>query len=215
MRSTRRVALAFLLLAALVAAFGGLAQTPAPLQNVTAQKQDSEPASSTVTGRAFAITKGGDLKPARLAKIYLIYHHSAKDSQALQEGTLKTAGTVFDESNAKRSQLEIVAERSMSKFETRDFREAYMLAVYLRMDDAIKAAVKWASENAEGQVRTTKADEEGNFEALTSLPGRHLLLIVGRAGLNEAIWMEELNVEPGRTYKLKLSEPKASYLSKD
>jgi hypothetical protein len=219
MRSTRRPALAFLLLAAFLPAFESLAETPAPLQNVTTQKRDSEPASSTVTGRAFAITKGGDLKPARLATIYLIYHDSAKDSQALQKGTLKTAGTVFDESNAKRSQLEINAERGVSQIGSPSFNqlmtETYMLAVYMRMQDAIRAAVKWASENAEGQVRTTKADEEGNFEVSTSLPGRHLLLIFGRAGMNEAIWMEDVNLEPGKTYKLKVSEPKASYLSKN
>ncbi len=185
-------------------------------------KQATETTVSAISGKVFAITKGGDLKPARLATVYLIYHHSKADSRALQDGKLTTAGTVFDEANSKRSDLETKSAQNMNKIVAvpdggARFREimeqSYMLAVHIRMEDARIAAVKWAKNNAPEQVQEVKADEEGAFKVTARVPGHYLLVVMGRAGMNNAIWMETLDVELGKEYVLKLSSPACSYLA--
>ena len=57
-----------------------LAQATAPSKNVPplpvkpAHKQVLKPAS--VSGYVFALTEDGDLKPARMAKLYFLYSHA-------------------------------------------------------------------------------------------------------------------------------------------
>jgi hypothetical protein len=67
-----------------------------------AQQQKSPPVKAgVVSGSVFAITKGGDLKPARMAKIYLFYASQA----AAESGETGTAGTAW------RSNLHIAMDK--------------------------------------------------------------------------------------------------------
>src|ERR1035438_1975172 len=77
-----------------------LAQTTVPAKKAPpvpvkpAHKQVLTPAS--VSGYVFALTEDGDLKPARLATLYLLYSHAVGDSPAaLVDNSSETAADVF------------------------------------------------------------------------------------------------------------------------
>jgi hypothetical protein len=180
----------------------------------------AQKASATISGKAFAITKGGDFKPARLAAVYLIYHDSEADSQALTSGQLTTAGTVFDKWRCPA----LIGGKGKKTERTVTFCNpsyALMVAAYWAsgqpaQDSPLccfkKGMAPVQGNNAPEQIQEAAADEEGVFKINTNVPGHYLLVVEGRAGMNQAIWLETLNVELGKQYMLKMSTPISSYL---
>src|SRR5580658_4634908 len=67
------------------------ASAPAKPQATAPKPTPLEPA--TVSGSVFALTKGGDLKPARLAKIYMFYSRALGESA--DQLVEKTADSTF------------------------------------------------------------------------------------------------------------------------
>jgi len=186
------------------------------LGNTTDQaKGITQRASATISGKVFAITKGGDFKPARLAAVYLIYHHSEADSQALANGQLATAGTVFDKWRCP----PLIVNKGKKTERTVTFCNpsyALMVAAYWASGQPAQNSplccfkegmAPVQGHNAPEQIQDATADEEGVFTITTNVPGHYLLVVEGRAGMNQAIWLETLNVELGKQYNLKMSTP--------
>ena len=148
---------------------------------------------STVTGRVFAITKSGDLKPARLARVYLI-----------PESTLMTA--IFrrymtdwsDQIHKPLSALSTAEIMCRSELET--------------VDKAIPDTLKWDETWATyplGRQRIIEADadEEGNFKGDRLTPGDYEIAVRGRVGANDAYWQETITVGPSAVVSVKLATP--------
>jgi len=161
-----------------------------------------------VSGRVFAITKSGDLKVARLARVYMFYMSAGKDVvipaeweqgdpaqlQWLQEH-LKASkeGTTMQEAlyeNEKKKGY----PRSEEQVEGSRCRQQLLL--YAK---AIIAVREWGIEQHKaGQILSIDADEEGNFKIQVPYPGTYGLIARGRAGFNEAFWtMDNFLVEQG------------------
>src|SRR5580698_8554008 len=79
------------------------------------QKQPSKSAAKPgiVSGRVFAITKSGDLKPARLAKVYLFYESGSKGTDPDTAGltwTLNLAKGLEENNNASEARNKVLAD---------------------------------------------------------------------------------------------------------
>lgn len=165
----------------------------------------------TLTGRVFAITGGGDLKPARIAEVYLFLEVGVtKNGKAVDIG--KTAGLAYEDEYLK----------AMGIF-VKDYREnvgtwsdeSVCKKKLFNYETAVLKAREWALANGKlSQVIRTTTDEEGKF--VVSLPtGNYVLLVRGRAGFNEAVWVSGaagVIVQPGSKTEIKLSSPEQSCL---
>ena len=165
-----------------------------------AQQHKSQPArAGVVSGSVFLITKGGDLKPARMADVYLLYlYPSVKQANAHPEEWNSAVGLIFGENYIK-APLEIDCLKKMQ--------------VYY---DALSQTLKWASANhKDWQILTTEADENGAFKIAVPRPGKYIILASGHAGFNDAFWWDDdgVVVNPGATTTVKLSSPAKSCLT--
>ena len=182
------------------------------------------PKAGAVSGRVFAITEGGDLKPARMAKVYLFYlHRSSKPTGGGEDGETAGMAWIEEQTKALKDIAKALAEETEeinSKMrsgdlstETTESRRLRDLADCLKglaaYENAVVGALTWGKENSTkiGQILYADADEEGNFKT-PAQPGIYLLYASGRAGFNEAIWEAEITVEPGAETKVKLASPK-------
>jgi hypothetical protein len=176
-----------------------------------------------VSGRAFAITKAGDIKPARMADVFLFYMFgSVKEGN---QAGLNTAGLAWLDNRNKEvekqvQELEDLNKRNETKndqnYERRsDSQKCRTEYVgYLR---ATSAALDWTTDkNKWWQVITAHADEKGTFRVTVHRSGTYIVVVRGRAGLNEAFWIAELvKVTPDMETVLKLSSPEIACLDID
>jgi hypothetical protein len=205
-----------MLLVAIFASSAGAQQKIAPKK---AQPKPVQSKPGQVSGRVFAITESGDLKPARLAKIYLFYlptsTNSTQDADRDSEEALNTAGMAWLKAQTK-------AARERLEETIRDVREGRSLTDALKCrrellteDAALIETLEWGeSAKRPGQILTADADEEGNFKVASVRPGRYILVARGRAGFNDALWVNNsLTVEPGTEVTVKLASPQKTCLS--
>ena len=90
-------------------------------QTKTTKPTTPGPRPAIVSGRAFLITKGGDLKPARMASVYLFYsnqmpkkHETASDVARRTEDGDASMGTEF----AKQAAAAATADLEFTRAET-------------------------------------------------------------------------------------------------
>jgi Carboxypeptidase regulatory-like domain len=196
-----------------------LSQASTPRAPVAAKKAPTKrakaPETGELTGFVFAITKAGDLKPARLAHIVLLYEY--KSGLSRTEEFPKSAGVVylqswfktFGDAESKIAKSQLLENNRLSKDEICALRLQENIA-------ALQIAVQWAmDENKSEQIQTTDADEEGHFKLTKLPPGEYTLTASCQAGANMAFWQQEDNVviTAGQTTSVKLSSPKWSCLA--
>ncbi|MGB7553899.1 MAG: carboxypeptidase-like regulatory domain-containing protein [Candidatus Korobacteraceae bacterium] len=179
-----------------------------------AQEQKLRPAKAgVVSGSVFAITKGGDLKPARMADVYLLYkYRSVKWANSHPEDYEGSTDHAWADNYIKtlhEHTKELAAEGMAWSDKLACLKS---LQVY---HDALSQTRDWASANHKGwQILTTQADENGVFKIAVPHPGTYTILASGHAGFNDAFWydMMELGVvvNPGATTTVKLSSPAAA-----
>jgi hypothetical protein len=162
---------------------------PAPKAPV-AGKPIGQPGS--VHGRVFAITKGGDIKPARLATVHLVFEARAIGHRLDQKFECEeTAYPVFLERRLK------AMEQNGSDSCKRQL-----------MDDrnGVIGLLKWVQQGShEWQDLIADADEEGNFTFPKVPPGKYDILVQNQAGINEAFWNQEVWVQPGQLLNVKVA----------
>ena len=176
---------------------------------VGAQQQKSAPAKAgVVSGSVFAITEGGDLKPARMADVYLLYlYRSVKWATAHPEDE-DSAGNAWGNIHNKIMEefLKVYAAEGVGWSDKLDCLKH--LQVY---QDALLQTRDWVSANHKGwQMLTTEADENGVFKFTIPHPGEYIILASGRAGFNDAFWVggvPGIIVNPGANTTVKLSSP--------
>jgi len=203
----KQVAFAILLAFFLVATTGSQVknQSPGiPAKQIIGPNEKQERVKGSITGRVFAISKGGDLKPARMAKIYLFFTYVDGNQQ-----------TDTDSAGFKFLLLEIQKENDLiapgnAKMKN---REEFCKGILARVDTAILLTVQWAREQEKSsQLDFADADEEGRFRIDGVTPGTYVIVARGRAGANDAYWKETIVIKPNTTLSVKLAQPSEACL---
>jgi hypothetical protein len=170
-------------------------------RTATPPQKASSASFGSVSGRIFLITKGGDLKPARLARLYLMYERgSSSISAVLAAGEGDTPGIFYlnklleatneaNESGASRMCVSDLVNADKAILVTLDWVQAHKLMAYVAAPDV---------------------DEEGKFSIPQIRPGIYDLLARGQAGINDAYWQQQLSVTAGEKTEVKVSSVEAA-----
>jgi hypothetical protein len=168
------------------------------LLNALARAKSQQEATGVISGKVFLITRGGDLKPARLAMVSLLDAHAgknAKDSASLFYFNTKLA-------NMKASFRQLADPDDNISCQT-------SLLVF---GNSLKSTLEWNERERKDLIKIGETDEEGAFRFLGVPPGEYLILAQGHAGANRAYWEEEATAETGKEVSIKLSSPKNACL---
>jgi hypothetical protein len=168
----------------------------------------AKPKTGGVSGRIFLITKAGDIKPARFAKIFLFEIRST--DSAGQTWSIEFQKSSEDYIEELHEPPAVYAEKS-------DYRDALalssgsltcMLSLSLTYGHAALAALNWPDQSFVGQ-----ADEDGVFKIAHIPLGTYRVVAEGRAGLNEARWVDSVTITQDKEpVMLKLASPERSCL---
>jgi hypothetical protein len=138
-------------------------------------------AKPVVSGRAFLITVAGDVKPAIMAKVYLLYWGDANEYQ-------NSVAHEWLEENQKATKAwaeEMKTDHYYSKSKSEICRRGLRNYSY-----AFSKTFDWVSANKkEWQLIVGQSDEEGSFRISVPHPGAYMLVVVGHAGFNDAVWI--------------------------
>jgi hypothetical protein len=166
----------------------------APLA-VAPQQEKSNSQGGGISGRIFLITKGGDLKPARLAQVTLLYGSDAGSAAVVY------LNTELEQMKASYGLLTTSGDASCR-------------AELLVFINSLKATLEWAKVNGKrDQVHIATSDEEGLFQFSGLEPGSYILLAQGQAGTNDAYWQKDFTVKPGESLQMKLASPHTACLN--
>lgn len=147
-----------------------------------------------LAGRIFLITKGGDLKPARMARLYLLWNRGPGTAAITAAGGGDTPGLFYLKKYLEETQK---AKDSGTS--------AYCLSGLVSADKAMVSTLNWAqAHKLTAYVVAPEVDEEGRFTARNIRPGIYEIIARGRAGTNDAYWLGETNVKAGERTKIKL-----------
>lgn len=208
---------------------GMLAQgTPTPKKApARPAKAASKPAlkPAIVSGFVFALTEGGDIKPARMAKVYMLYSRPAERPPAQpidQVSSGVSAEDVFAMEVRNEEAEEKVWEADKPYLKDLTICHATLERV---SRGAIVDTLKWGHEHM-SEIIFGDTDEDGRFEVTipppdlegASLepsptgetafaPGVYLVVVIGSAGFNDAVWEGEVTVKPGESVTIKMSAP--------
>lgn len=168
-----------------------------------------------VSGRVFLITVGGDIKPARMANVYLLYlYRSVKFAEAHKEDQ-NSAGMEWgvELNKAMEENIKATQERQAAH----DFSNSESLNCLRSLAEYSSALSKtsdWVSANKkEWQLIVGQADEEGNFRIAVPRPGDYRLVVDGHAGFNNAVWeTHPVTVRPGIETTVKMASPEKACL---
>jgi hypothetical protein len=177
-----------------------------------AQQQKSPPArAGVVSGRIFAVTKGGDLKPARMATVVLLYNYHSDKAADQDREYMDSAVRVWQENRL--NALKGFGKRAATEGAgwSDSLRCHQHLGTY---HEAMSATLRWAGEQHKAwQVLSTNADEDGMFKIAVPHRGRYTIVAFGQAGFNDAVWEADVVVNPGMNTLVKLSSPEDSCLT--
>ena len=192
--------------------------------SMLAQKQTASVAPKTIaakpgglSGRVILIASNGDLKPARLATVYLLWNREkplviGMTKQEEEEAHNSAAHKWLDEALNVAEELLKRAEEASAEFrrtgrnvpDSVECREGLM--TYYR---ALKDILAWGeAKKKSNQILLTDADEEGNFAVKPLHPGVYTILARGRVGVSDAFWSNDyVVVQAGIETTVKLASP--------
>jgi hypothetical protein len=164
-----------------------------------------------VSGRIFSVTRGGDLKPARMATVVLLYsYHSDKAADKDRE-YMDSADHVWleDRLNAMTRLTNALTVEGAGWSDSLVCRKRL-----LTYHEALSATLTWAAEKHKAwQVVSGDANEDGFFKITVPHPGKYTIVAIGEAGFNDAAWEnDDVAVNSGMTTTVKLSSPKEACL---
>jgi hypothetical protein len=164
----------------------------------------------SLSGKLSLITGSGDLKPARLADLVLLYADS-KDSPALRYSTAVESKVNAYSDNCKAEAAKIEADTKAGRFSTSGSSCGVEEAIACDMVIIGKKTLRETLDASKAsQFQETQADEEGVFSFSKVPPGLYYLVAFGRAGLNEANWRTLVTIKAGEDVVVKLPSPVAS-----
>jgi hypothetical protein len=162
------------------------------------------PAGGVLSGRIFAVTTGGDVKPAILADLYLFFEVSVhSDGKVNDIDGPGTAGLLYMESKNKATETELAEMQRGTWDEQITCR--HDLLVY---QEAVVDTLQGITATKQWQVLTGQTDEEGHFKLLIPRQGSWYLVAKGQAGAYDAAWEEEgARIFSGKDSEVKLGSP--------
>jgi hypothetical protein len=170
----------------------------------------------TVSGRVFLITNGGDLKPARMAKVQLFGDLEAdrfvypmyvwlqrNQAERMNDDTERT------EEDTERRIAKLNAGVPLDALAPLPTDQERCVETLVASEAAVKDTLERAKdENKRAQIMFTETDEEeGRFSFEGVQAGDYVLVVRGRAGVHEADWIQNFSLLPGESKTIKLSEP--------
>ena len=156
------------------------------------------PTAATLTGKVFAITKGGDLKPARMATLFVLSGDVAAQFKSKMLSEI-----------SKAAEAEEAASRLVDPVLRTDVEVLELLEGIKRMDcekafrNTLEDGINLAKRNADS-VFILETDEEGLFKVAGLKPGSYTVVIIGRAGANDGVWVEDVTLEAGQETPIKM-----------
>lgn len=195
-----------MVLMGMLAAAPTLAQQSGSKPTGTPPQKMPHSATGSVSGRIFLITKAGDLKPARMARLYLFWENgSAVAAVEAAAGAETSPGLFYLKKNLEAT--EDANKTGASQLCRTDL---------LNADKAVLATLDWAQEHKlMAYVATLDADEEGQFSVGKIRPGLYELIARGQAGINDAYWLQQITVKSGQKTEVKVSSVEASCANDD
>lgn len=176
-----------------------------------------------LSGRVFLITEAGDIKPARMADVYLLYKYGGVDlpetddyKTSVENEWMEEYGKALKEAideYGKASEVYRTAlkEGREGRKPTSPFSCPGNLIVY---NSAHLKMLDWVSANKKmWQLIIGQADEEGAFRISVPHSGKYKLIVTGHAGFNTAIWdsdLDDIIISPGEETTVKMSSPKVA-----
>lgn len=155
---------------------------------------------TTLSGRVFVITVGGDLKPARMARVYILSGDSLANEEAIS-GAAESARLHCESAHRLREAVD--TGNDSSGFMAKDLRME--LSAYR---DALARVEKFvAADVGTKNALAISADEDGRFSVSSLSSGSYRVVVFGQAGVNLGYWRERLRVNVGDHIELKMSEP--------
>ncbi len=167
---------------------------------------------SSISGRVFIAGNAGGVRPARSAKVYLIYFY---DPAKKGKERLKTAGFTFQKEHLKalkRVNKNLGAPKE--ELSEADKQGLLLKACYMLLqstDQALSATEKWASEKQKGwQVKGTSTDNEGRWSMPNVAPGTYAIVVRGTTEEYDVHWQGDVVLRPGETVFNSLSVVKTA-----
>ena len=165
-----------------------------------------------LSGRIFAVTEGGELKPAIMANVYLFFEVSIHpNGQVNDVDSDHSAGNLFLENTNKEMETELreMQQNGLTEgIQCRGDLLAYQKAIAATLTD-VPNSKQW-------QIVTGQTDENGYFELSIPREGSWMLVAHGQAGANDAIWEQEgVRIFAGKATELKVGSPEKSCLNLD
>jgi hypothetical protein len=162
----------------------------------------------SIEGRVFGITRGGDLKPARMPRVYLLYGGQREDLEETSAQAHYEAKSIDAAMARTKKELEVAEKRASEGADPQGTENLNCKRHLLDDDQALIDTAKWALDSKKAkQVLTTDGDEEGKFRIKGIPPGHYSLIVRGQAGANDAFWQSSIIIKPGAVIQVKLSNP--------
>jgi hypothetical protein len=148
--------------------------------------------SSILSGKAFLITKGGDVMVPRFGQVFVLAGEAAnqfsKNAQFVNyEESVDYLRALAPSSGTQQAMLRLQCVENLMK--------------HFKMANDLKKAYP-------ASVTTSESDEEGAFKLKALRPGNYTVLVFGRGGANAALWMDQVSVESGKDEPLKMHTTK-------
>src|SRR5262249_42215513 len=147
------------------------------------------PSTITLTGKVFAITNAGDLKQARFASLYLLRGDSAAEFNSTMRGIQAKLAAADARAKELRNRKDLTIDES-------SLRGLHDIAC---ADSLVEIARKTLDLlKRDDAMVSSKTDEEGVFNVNELKPGAYTIIVDGRAGTNNAVWVEDTVLELGK-----------------
>lgn len=192
----------------IIFSFSGQSQTTGPSE----VKGSSANVAKTgmLTGFAFLITKGGDIKPARLANVTLFFD-APRQLGPEEEYPSTTVGGQWVRNRIKLASEAIAQLKYQTTTKNTLPEEVDCLSELKNFQTKLKDTLYWAEANKkQGQVVSADVDEEGRFKISHLRPGQYGVVVAGRAGIYEAWWQSTVLLTADKTTSIKLPKPETA-----
>ena len=163
-----------------------------PVDPLTNAMTTSGP-TTTLTGKVFLLTRGGDLMLARFARLFVL---SGEAANQFANNT-----TLFVDSEKPIEYLRALGINNALSEET------FRLECVQTLMNHLKMALN-LQQTSPNSVVASETDEEGTFKVKGLHPDSYTVLVFGRGGANAALWMEQVTLETGKDDSLKMHSTK-------
>jgi len=200
-----------------VASSSSPADAPSKVQITQAESDDAKTSNSgpgTLKAKVLLVTRGGDLKPARLGSIALLYLRKgdAKEDTVGQK-FLDIMAEIHSTGDQFRRDVSSTASNCVRLLGPAAGCQELLTSIDTKETDALFTVFKTiASRALELNFFVGSLDEDGACDFSIPLPGWYAVVVSGDAGGNKAFWMEQVKIESGQEASLKLSSPLSSFL---